>query len=503
MVWDVGPARASAGREVSADFLLGVLDAMTEGVVETNPDGRLLFANLAYARMLGYDDVEDLLSRVQNVSELYAEPGERPSRLAEVEVAGEHVVVVELLRRDGGTLWVRARAVAHRDADGRVTSYGGVLEDVTEQLETERRLAAEQERVRLAFDCNPVPLAVLGARADGSQGLVSVNEAAEQLFGFPPGEILRANPADTIPPELVDEERALLAQLLGEAAGAVVELETRRRRADGSFFPVRIRASTFTGAEGATFTVSALEDLTEQRAAEAAVRELARQRQRLLGELLSVETEERGRIAADVHDHLIQLLVSASLRLQIALEQDSVEGVAPAVDAIDEAVRQLRNLLQHLEPDVGGGSLPGAVRFAADQFFEGTGVEVQVNGSVGELPHAVAVTLLHCAREALINARRHAEASHVEVRLHSGGGWHEMTVTDDGIGFGEDDGELTGHRGLRGVRARVGALNGTLSIERLPSGGTTVAIRVPVVAPREDWQATDGTPTGRVIRAGT
>ncbi|HEX4976474.1 MAG TPA: PAS domain S-box protein [Nocardioides sp.] len=496
------PTDGRAEHNHTAEVLRDLLDAMAEGVVETTPDGRLLVANRAYAEMLGYDDVADLLRSVQNVRELYAHPFERTARVAQVEAEGRHLLDVELRRRDGSSTWVRARAVAHRDESGAVTSISAVVEDVTGIRDAERHLEAERERTRLAFDHNPVPLAVLGLREDGRQGLVAVNRAAEELFGYPPGELLHVSPGDLMDPQAVQKEVALLSGLLADSAGSVAEIETRRRRADGTYFPARIRAATFRSADGGSYTISALEDLTQRKAAEAAIGALARQRYQLLQELVRVETEERERMAADVHDHLIQLLVSASLRLQVVLEEDPESGVADALAAVNAATRRLRGMLRHLEPVTDGASVPAAVRSAAHHLFDGTGVRVEVTGALQEAPPSTTSALLHCVREALTNARSHANASVVEVHLRSDDLTHEIVVLDDGVGLDEAAPERPGHRGLRSMRTRAEAVGGNISLGPGVGGGTQVRI----VVPREHVFAGDDDaeqePLVRVVQPG-
>lgn len=471
-----GPA---SGQRTAAWADPALADEFGVGIVETAADGTFRAVNVAFARMLGYDSAAQLMAAMPSARSLYARPAERDAAMARVDGVVHAPFEIEAVRRDGSTAWLRLHSVARRDAAGTVLSRHGIVEDVTASHEMERRMVDQGQQIRLAFDRNPVPLAVLGTRADGSQGLIAVNRAAEQLFGFPPGEMIHVDPAESIPPERADEERALLGRLLGEAAGAVVELETRRIRADGSSFPVRIRATTFTGHDGATYTVSALEDLTEQRAAQAAVRELVRQRQRLLHELILAEAQERERLADDVHDHLISLLVSASLRLQVVQESRDLTGVTAVKDALDDATARLRALLRELEPGEDAADLPSAVESTAHRLFDGTATRVEVAGDLADAGPATVAALLHCAREALANARRHAMAESVRVLLASDEHHHELQVRDDGVGMAPDQAPLPGHRGLRGMRARVDALGGTVVVEPAHPHGTFLRILVP------------------------
>ncbi|MGZ6545081.1 MAG: sensor histidine kinase, partial [Actinomycetota bacterium] len=93
------------------------------------------------------------------------------------------------------------------------------------------------------------------------------------------------------------------------------------------------------------------------------------------------------------------------------------------------------------------------------------------------LPAATQYQLLRIAQEALSNARRHAKATHVVVRLTETDGRIEMKISDDGEGF--DPGRPDSGFGLRTMQERVQTLKGSFEIHSSPGEGTDVLVRAP------------------------
>ncbi|MCX6135090.1 MAG: PAS domain S-box protein [Ignavibacteriales bacterium] len=110
-----------------------------QGIFQSTVDGKLLSANAALLRMLGYDSIEELASI--NLEELYTNPAERASLTMKLSGQGAcSNVELSLRRKDGKTIIVLEHSRAVKDAAGNVVSIEGILEDITERKELEARV---------------------------------------------------------------------------------------------------------------------------------------------------------------------------------------------------------------------------------------------------------------------------------------------------------------------------------------------------------------------------
>lgn len=128
-----------------------LFDGVPLGLYRTTPDGRILDANLALTRMLGYPDRESLLACTASL--LYANPEDRQHWKS--IVAREGVVrgfEVQLRRRDGTTIWVADNSQAVRDVDGSVLYYEGSLENISERVEAEEALRSRNRELTTLYE---------------------------------------------------------------------------------------------------------------------------------------------------------------------------------------------------------------------------------------------------------------------------------------------------------------------------------------------------------------
>lgn len=194
--------------------------------------------------------------------------------------------------------------------------------------------------------------------------------------------------------------------------------------------------------------------------------------------------EDRERIAADLHDGVIQALFAVGMSLQAA---SAVAGDAEAVttrlegavERIDEAIRDLRNYIFALRPgEAADRQVDKALRELARSFAEGSEVVIvpDIDERVAARLSGRASDLLQAAREALSNAVRHAQAHTISLRLAGHAVGAVLEIEDDGTGF--DPAAVAGQGdGLGNLLARAAALGGELEI--LPGQpGTIVRITI-------------------------
>ncbi|GEP36494.1 histidine kinase [Nocardioides psychrotolerans] len=227
--------------------------------------------------------------------------------------------------------------------------------------------------------------------------------------------------------------------------------------------------------------------------ASARLNRLAQQRSDLLRRVVAAQEDERARIAADVHDESVQALAAVDLRLGLLARrvQEVAPELAPSVAQLQETVTSvttgLRHLLFDLEAPDTQSSLDEALREAAGNLFEHSkvrwSVTVEHRGPGDEpslqLSESVQVQALRIAKEALINVRKHAGASIVEVIVREVGDGIEVVLTDDGVGVGPAPAaSAPGHRGVSTMRDRAELVGGWCRLEQAEPG-TTVRFWVP------------------------
>ncbi|MBV9405348.1 MAG: PAS domain S-box protein, partial [Acidobacteriaceae bacterium] len=127
-----------------------LFENVLEGVYQSDPNGKILAANPALARMLGFESAEQLLETA-DIPKLYANPADRRTRLQELERESElRNAELKLRRRDGSEIVVLENTRAVRDDEGCVMFYEGTLTDITDRKRAEEELRAAKEAAEFA-----------------------------------------------------------------------------------------------------------------------------------------------------------------------------------------------------------------------------------------------------------------------------------------------------------------------------------------------------------------
>jgi len=193
--------------------------------------------------------------------------------------------------------------------------------------------------------------------------------------------------------------------------------------------------------------------------------------------------EERSVIARELHDSLAQSL--SYLKIQVTRLKSHLEGNGTrtqTADVVEElkaglnnAYRQLRELLTTFRLRMDGRGLSDALRDTVGEFSQRTGIDFRLHDRLlgHELDSSEQIHVLQVVREALTNVEHHARARRADVRLAAEQGRVRVTVDDDGVGI-QDAEPPTHHYGLAIMRDRAATLGGRLSVFRRPEGGTRV-----------------------------
>ncbi|MEU4679615.1 sensor histidine kinase [Micromonospora sp. NPDC023737] len=204
-------------------------------------------------------------------------------------------------------------------------------------------------------------------------------------------------------------------------------------------------------------------------------------------------TDERQRMAREIHDTLAQGLTGIITQLEAAGQArdrraDWQRHVDTAIGLARESLSEARRSVQAVRPEaLESARLPDALGELTRRWsmINEVRTDVSVTGHAQPLHPEVEVTLLRAAQEALANVARHAKASRVGLTLSYMTDVVTLDVRDDGIGFDPDarpaPRQTDGGYGLTAMRQRVTGVGGELTVESEPGGGTAVSASVPAL----------------------
>ncbi|MFN2182722.1 MAG: histidine kinase, partial [Anaerolineae bacterium] len=198
-------------------------------------------------------------------------------------------------------------------------------------------------------------------------------------------------------------------------------------------------------------------------------------------------SEERSRLARELHDSVTQILFSVNL---IALSlgrlwKRNPEMAARSTDELQRLTRgalaEMRTLLRELRPQtIVATELSTLLKQLSDSLTARHDIPVDVEvGQLCEIPPEVHVALYRVAQEALSNVAKHAEASRAAVELVCEAAAVQLTITDDGQGFDPNDVQAE-CMGLDIMRERVNAIGAAMTTTSQPGAGTSIVVTWPI-----------------------
>lgn len=202
-------------------------------------------------------------------------------------------------------------------------------------------------------------------------------------------------------------------------------------------------------------------------------------------------TEERNRLARDIHDSLGHYLTAVNIQLEKAIvylernPQEATQAIRDAKLSSEEALRDVRRSVQALrDPEH-----PFSLRAELDRLIRGVDrhnleVTYKFEGNERDYNHASLMALYRAAQEGLTNVQKHSRATQVHVNVRLGPQTGLLVIKDDGEGFAQDnlentDRHLNAGYGLRGLRERLELVRGRLLIHSQPGEGSEIIVTVP------------------------
>jgi signal transduction histidine kinase len=228
------------------------------------------------------------------------------------------------------------------------------------------------------------------------------------------------------------------------------------------------------------------EDITRRKQMEEALSDMSRK-------LIESQEQERTRIGRELHDDINQRLALLTYKLeQLKDDPSAIEG---RIRTLQQQITEIADDVQALSHELHSSKLEylgvvGGIRSWCKEFAERQKMEIDFRSDVSSvLPLAVGLSLFRVLQEALNNAIKHSGVKRIDMQLREDSGEIHLVISDLGRGFDVEAASQSKGLGLTSMRERVRLVNGTISIESKPMGGTTIHVRVPFRSERLSEQA--------------
>jgi len=394
----------------------------------------------------------------------------------QVRKSGEPVIVEYSLQLGERVADFEARVVSC-DSD-RVLA---IVRDITERKQAE-------ERLRRFFDLPLVGMAVTLP----DRRFAMVNQKLCDMLGYDEEELSGMSWVDVTHPEDVEENIQLLEQTLqGETEG--YKMDKRFIHRNGQIVYTSISALCVRREDkdrSVDHLVLIVQDITERKRTEEALRKTHEQVQDLAGKLIVAQEEERKYIARELHDDLIQKVAGLAICLgkldrQLPQSDKSIRSqITKLENRISELSVQLRRLSHELHSStLEHVGLAAALKLYCSEFSEQEGITVTINIEDGlePVPVETSLCLYRVTQEALRNIAKHSGAKIAEVSLASRGQGLELSIADHGTGFDPDKERGRLGLGLVSIEERVKLIHGSFEVDSKPGAGTILRVSVPLL----------------------
>jgi PAS domain S-box-containing protein len=383
--------------------------------------------------------------------------------------------------------------------------YQTAILDLSERKRAEGALRESEERLRAIINQSNAGI----ASCDLNGRFLFANRKFREMLGYTDSELAARTIFTITHPEDVDITKSCFGKMVQRRQP--IEIEKRYIRKDRSLVWVNVCDTPVLDAAGKPVSAVAVAiDVTQRKKAEAALRkskklleervrkrthelhvankeltdEIAR-RKGLEGEILEISDREQQRLGQELHDGLCQHLTavafmarSVALRLKNhrVVEVSDLEKIAQLVNDAATDTRNLSRAMHRVDIDSAG--FITALEDLVDREIWKIPCRLEIKPRFRIDNDAAAIHLYRIAREAVINANKHAQAREIVVALARSRNVIVLSVTDDGVGF-QNEPKLKEGLGFHIMNYRARAIGGRLEIECPKKGGTRVACYLP------------------------
>jgi PAS domain S-box-containing protein len=474
-----------------------VINTIPTMVWTLQPDGAVDFVNQRWMDYTGLSLEEELENPTRP---LHPEdiPRVMEKWLGDLAAGEASEDEMRMRRADGEYRWFLIRTAPLRDEHGKVLKWYGAAIDIEDRKRAEealrssnqeqRHIAAQLERERARL-VEAQEMAKIGSwEADLQSMDVIWSDQTHRIFETDPSRFRPTRPKfrEFIHPDDRAKVDAAFVASLDKRSPSTVEY--RIVMPDGREKILEERWRAFHDDEGKPVRVAGTcRDITERVRAEEEL-------QRLSGQLLRLQDEERRRMARDLHDSTGQDLVAlattlSQLHASIPSSSRKLRKLALQCQSLaDQCIREVRTLSYLLHPPMlDEAGLEDAIRHYAGGFMARTGIEVEleISAHLGRMKPDAEMALFRVVQESLTNIQRHSGSPQAKIRIQRQHGTITLEISDKGSGIPgnlrRQNGKLSFGLGvgIPSMHERVKLIGGRLEIESSGSG-TTVRATIPI-----------------------
>jgi len=456
------------------------LETAANGVLITDIDGNIIWANQAFAQISGYS-FEEFLGKKTSLLKSGVHAQDFYKDLWDTILSGK-VWRGEITnrRKDGSHYISEVTITPVLNSSNMVENFISIQQDVTERRQAEIALRKSEEKFRNLLDWTYD----WEIWMDAQDRVMYNSPSCERITGYPP-EYFMENP-DLLKDIVHPDDRAIfeahIVQAHDESAGAI-NVEYRILAKDGTEHWIGHNCRPLIGSDGRYLGRRVSNrDITEQRRAEAEIRG-REQKERLLTQ--TIHTMQIN-IARDLHDTIGQNISFLRMKLDhlsgadIQSQADLQADIKNMSKVANESYDLVRGTLAVLQSENVTDLFRVFARYAKQvEERSQTRIDFASHGEPKLLSANQMRQLFYIFREALSNIEKHAKASQAFIKLI----WNDKELTliilDDGCGI-EDAGILhDSHYGLKFMRERAELLNGSIAIDSAVGAGTNITISMP------------------------
>jgi PAS domain S-box-containing protein len=304
-----------------------------------------------------------------------------------------------------------------------------------------------------------------------------VNDAVCSVLGYERGELLGL------------PHQALLDSDLSELPPGTKNMETGFRKRSGESVPVLVSSSAVYGESSNELEglVIVAQDISERKETERSLQASEKRLRHLMERLQNAQEEERQKVARDLHDGMLQLVIAAEMQLTVFRKKIDPKGEHPGlrqgIECLSEAVKEGRQLIQNLRPpSLDKFGLVQSVRQEGLKLSRELQCETEFNFELeeAEIPSSVENAVFRICQEALNNIRKHAHPKKVSILIKVTHGSLVVTVEDDGEGFDMESDSFERGVGLDSMSERAELQGGYLKHQSQSGQGTRVTAVIPL-----------------------